>query len=145
MDDDLNQALSTLCRRTGAVGAVLCDDEGETVTASLGPAPLSPEAEALAREHIPKAMELQMPIGEFVLRLAGAESCAVLRGVQGACTRRVGGRLDHLHLRYSELDVLIEPLPEDFYLVLMLRRPLLLPMVRLHLDDAVSAVSGQLD
>jgi hypothetical protein len=142
--DDLKNTLDELCQRTGAIGAVLCDDEGETVTAALGPQPISEGAEARARDHIPRSMQVEMPVGEFLVRLVGAECCGLVRMVDRVLRDQLDGPLSGLHLRYRDLDLLLQPLPEDFYLLVLLRRPLLLPVLQMHVRDAHSALAAQL-
>lgn len=79
MTGELEALLEALCDRLpSAIGAVLCDFEGESVVAALGAAPVPPDAEARAREHVPRALALTMPVKEFLIRLAGAEPCALL-------------------------------------------------------------------
>lgn len=107
----------------GSIGAVLCDFEGETVVLARGDANAPDEAEDMARDHLPKAMALTMPVQEFLLRLGGAEPCGLLRMFGELGAKGGAGQLTHLELRYETVDLLVDRLPNDFYLVLVLRRP----------------------
>lgn len=143
--DPLKAPLQQLCARVPeAVGAVLCDFEGETVVTRLGAA-APPSAAALrAQDHVPKTLAMQMPVAEFLMRLAAAEPCAPLRHF-AACTRAGGfGAVHGLEARYAEVEILTECLPEDFYLVLVLRRPSLSFRARHHLQQAARRLAPQL-
>jgi hypothetical protein len=89
-------------------------------------------------------MQLEMPVGEFLVRLVGAECCGLVRMVDRVLHEQLDGPLSGLHLRYRDLDLLLQPLPEDFYLLVLLRRPLLLPVLQMHVRDAHSALAAQL-
>jgi hypothetical protein len=119
-----------------AIGAVVCDFEGETVVAALGAAPLPKEALERARDHVPKQIPLVMPIGQFLLRLAGAEPCALLRQIEQRADQRGAGAVRSFHARYENVEILVDPLPGDYYLVLVLRRPALASHARFHLEHA---------
>ena len=120
----LEGVLQALCLEVpDAIGAVLCDFEGETVVMALGAGDPPPEALARAQEHVPRALGLEMPLKAFLMRLAGAEPCALLRLFQGRCEIGHAGALQGLTMRYAEVDLLVERLPEDFYVVLAVRRP----------------------
>lgn len=128
-----------------AIGAVLCDFEGETVVASLGAARAPEQAEALAREHVPRSMALAMPVQEFLVRLAGAEPCALLRMFSLLGDKHGTGALSTFELRYDEVDVLVDRLPNDFYLVLLLRRPAVIGHARHHLRRAGRALGPHVE
>ncbi len=124
-----------------AIGAIVCDFEGETVVVALGSASLPREAEARALEHVPRRISLEMPVAEFLMRLGGAEPCAILRIAEDAGRRRGGGGIRSLHARYRAVEVLVDPLPEGYYLVLVLRRPALASHARFRLQDASQRLS----
>lgn len=119
-----------------AIGAIICDYEGETVVTALGPAAPPEEAERRAMEHVPRAMALTMPVSEFLMRLAGAEPCGLLRTFDRQAKKRGGGRIKSLFMRYEAVEVMVDQLPNDYYLVLVLRRPALAGHARYHLADA---------
>jgi hypothetical protein len=125
-----------------AIGAVVCDFEGETVLSSLGAAPLPPEAEEKAKDHVPKQIPLEIPLGQSLLRLAGAEPCAILRLLDQHGQRRGAGTVRSLHMCYERVEVLVDPLPSDYYLVLVLRRPALASHARFRLQDATQRISA---
>ncbi|MCK6550673.1 hypothetical protein L6R52_32850 [Myxococcota bacterium] len=137
----LESLLGSLCDQLpAAIGAVLCDFEGESVVAALGAAPVPPEAEARAREHVPRAMALTMPVGEFLMRLAGAEPCALLRLFGAPGEQHGSGAIEWIELRYEAIDMLVRRLPSDFYLVVVLRRPAVIAEAK----RAMAAVSPAL-
>ncbi len=105
------------------IGAVLCDQQGESIVSALGTADAPPEAHDKAKEHVPTQMGLSMPVGEFLVRLAGAEPCGLIRQLQMAQNERGAGTLDAYVARYAEIDIIVEQLPEDLYLFVALRRP----------------------
>ena len=119
-----------------AIGAIICDFEGEMVTSVLGAAPIPLAAQAKALEHVPKQIPLDIPIGQFLMRLAGAEPCALLRLIEEHGRRRGAGGFLSLHVCYEMVEILVDPLPSDYYLVLVLKRPALASHARFHLKDA---------
>lgn len=144
MSSGLEGPLRALCAAVPeAIGAVLCDFEGETVVTVLGGAEPPVEAQARAQEHVPKTLALTMPVAEFLMRLAAAEPCAPLRAFD-ARTRALGfGGVASLGARYAEVEVLTECLPEDFYVVLVVRRPSLSMRARHHLRRAAVALAPE--
>lgn len=141
----MEAALRDLCARIpSAIGAVVCDDEGETVVCSLGPAAPPAEAEREAREHVPRSIALHMPVGEFLVRLVGAELCAILRAFEVASRDKTAGAVDAVQLSYREIDLLLHPLPEDYYLVTVLRRPVVLGAARHLVERAARAVADDI-
>ena len=124
-----------------AIGVVVCDFEGETVMASLGAAEPPREAKEKALEHVPKQLALDMPLGQFLMRLAGAEPCALLRMIDQHGRRRGAGAVRSLDVCYEKVEILVDPLPSDYYLVLVLRRPALASHARFHLRDATQRIS----
>ena len=139
---DLSQPLVALCGAVPkAIGAVLCDFEGETVVSALGRAPPPPEAAARAKDHVPKALALTMPVGEFLVRLGGAEPCALLPLFGDRGRARGAGELRTLVLRYAAIELLIQRLPNDFYLVLVLARPAVRALAERHLLAAAAQLA----
>jgi hypothetical protein len=124
-----------------AIGAIICDFEGEMVTSVLGAATIPHEAEVKALEHVPKQIPLDIPIGQFLMRLAGAEPCAVVRLLDEHGRRRGAGGFLSLHVCYETVEILVDPLPSDYYLVLVLKRPALASHARFHLKDASQLLS----
>lgn len=142
----LQAPLVALCRGVpDAIGAVLCDYEGETVASALGPAPAPAAAAARAREHVPRALALSMPVAEFLVRLAGAEPCALLNLFDGSIRKHGGGFLRAMHFRYSEVELLVRRLPEEFYVVLVVRRPSESGSARRKLEDAARTLTQALE
>jgi hypothetical protein len=135
--DDLAGIVRDLCANVPrAIGAVLCDFEGEAVVCALGPQGAPAEAERRAKEHVPHRMELNMPIGEFLIRLAGAEPCGLLRMFEDAGRRRGIGILEAIEIRYQEVEMIIRKLPNDFYLMLLLRTPAVTAEARRSVSEA---------
>lgn len=122
MMDALETAVEEAASIPGAFGAVLCDFEGESVVARLGTTPLSESVEAEARKHVPNALKTQFSIGEYLLRLAGAEPCALLMTVGRRLNNGAAGRLNTLEIGYENVSLVVLTLPEDFYLVIVLDR-----------------------
>jgi hypothetical protein len=118
-----------------AIGAVVCDEEGETVMAMLGRADIPPEAEDRALEHVPRTLALEMPVGQFLLRLCGAEASTLIRTLDTHSRSRGAGAFASLHARYERVEVIVEPLRDDYYLVLVLDRPTL-GRARFWMQDA---------
>lgn len=142
----LHESLVALCRGVpSAIGAVLCDPEGETVVSALGSAPAPAAAEQRAREHVPRALELSMPVAEFLVRLAGAEPCALLNLFDGFIRKHRGGLVRALHFRYAEIELLVRRLPEDFYVVLVVRRAAESASARRQLDAAARTLAQALE
>lgn len=135
---ELDEIVRDLCVRVPrAIGAILCDFEGESVVCALGDAHAPPEAEDRAREHVPRAMSLPMPAREFLMRLAGAEPCALVHLFEESARKCGAGGLASLEFRYREIEMLIHRLPNDFYLVMLLRRPAITAAARRHLATAI--------
>ncbi len=128
-----------------AIGAVLCDFEGETVVTALGAARAPHDAESYAREHLPRSMAVAMPVQEFLVRLAGAEPCALLRMFQAQNEAHGSGALAMLELRYKDVDMIVDRLPNDFYFVALLRRPTILGAARRHVRAAADALRSHVE
>lgn len=148
MDDaELNEfeaVLAGLCENSDVVGAVLCDDEGEMVATCRGPAELPPGAAEHANRHMPTTFSSDVPAPDFLLRLASAETCGPLRLMQRIAKAAAAGEVRTVDLRYAQLDVLLHALPEDFYLVVFVRRPNLLAGLRARLVSAGRSLGEQL-
>jgi hypothetical protein len=138
----IEEALDALLEEVPeAIGAVVCDFEGEAVVSSMGAAPLPREAEERVMEHVPKRIALDVPIGHFLMRLGGAEPCALLRTIDHLGCQRGAGSFRSLHLAYERVEILVDPLPSDYYLVLVLRRPALASHARFHLQRATHRIA----
>lgn len=118
----LDQAVSQAAEVPGVLGAVLCDHEGETVVARLGATPIPAEVASEARRHVPRTLRDTVATGEYLLRLAGAEPCALLALFAQKCQAVGAGRLEALELGFQAVGLLVTRLPEDFYLVMVLDR-----------------------
>src|SRR5262245_10045523 len=134
---ELEAIVRELCARVPrAIGAIVCDWEGEAIACALGATEAPQGAEERAREHVPRAITLTMPGSEFLVRLAGAEPAGLLR-VFGQSGERCGtGELTSLEVSYQEVSVLIDRLPNDFYLMLLLRRPAVTATAKHLMDEA---------
>lgn len=138
----LEDPLEALCAAVPeAIGAVLCDYEGETVVNALGSAAPPAEAEARASDHVPKNLPLTMPVAEFLVRLAGAEPCALLRQFVVGNRAGAGGQLRSFSTVYEQVEMLVHCLPEDFYVVLVVRRPAIEGRARFHLAQAAEILA----
>lgn len=127
------------------IGAVLCDQQGETIVSALGRAPVPPEAREKAQEHVPSRLDLNIPVGEFLVRLAGAEPCALLRSLQVTHAERGAGALDAYVARYGTVDLVVEQLPDDLYLLVVLRRPASVGRTRHYTQQAAKQLRAFLD
>lgn len=134
---EIQAIIQELCTKVpAAIGAIVCDFEGEAVVCARGRAAAPVEAAARAREHVPRAIELTMPIEEFLMRLAGAEPCGLIRMFEASGLRRGLGALATLEIRYSNVEMLVHKLPNDFYLMLLLRRPAVTAEARRFVSEA---------
>lgn len=121
-EDPLTAALEEAAAIPGALGAVLCDFEGEAVLTRVGTSSWPPALLQEATEHIPEQLPGALSGPEFVLRLAAAEPCALL-ALFGRGARRAGaGELGTLELSFRRVFLVVERLPEDYYLVIVLDR-----------------------
>jgi hypothetical protein len=138
----MQAVLDAFCAETPeAIGAVVCDDEGETVVSALGAAVVPRDADVRAREHVPRSMTLHMPVGEFLVRLVGAEVCAVLRALDRTSRWGAAGPVRVVHLAYREVELLSRTLPEDYYLVVVLRHPRVVGAVRRRVEAAARVLA----
>lgn len=138
--------MQIVCDRVPQViGAVLCDQQGESIVSALGSADVPPMARQRAKDHVPTNMGLNMPVSEFLVRLAGAEPCALMRQLQMAQIERGAGALDGYVARYADVDVVVEQLPEDLYLFVALRRPVTLGHVRFYTQQAARDLQAFLE
>ena len=134
---ELEEVVRSLCLDLpDAIGAIVCDHEGESVVHAYGASPPPIEAEAEARARMPRDFQSQLGAREFLLRLAGAEPCAVLRLIEQGGLRQGAGALSSLELRFAAVEMLIRRLPEEFYVMLALKRPTLKARARMRLDSA---------
>ena len=144
--DELQDIVQVVCDHVPQViGAVLCDSQGESIVSALGLAEVPPMARQRAKEHVPTNMGLNMPVNEFLVRLAGAEPCALMRQLQMAQIERGAGTLDAYVARYEDVDVVVEQLPDDLYLFVALRRPVTLGRVRFYTQQAARDLEVFLD
>ncbi len=121
--NELEQILFKLCSSVPeAIGAVLCDSEGEAVAIAWGTRKIAPEAEAQIPLHVPRALSLDQPPAQFLIKLLGAELCASLR--QWVEAVGAAGPAHVLAARYRHLELLVSPLPEDFYVLLLAEPPI---------------------
>ena len=127
------------------IGAVLCDQQGESIVSAMGQSDVPDAARALAKEHVPTRMGLNMPVSEFLVRLAGAEPCALIRQLQMAQNESDAGTLDAYVARYAAVDVVVEQLPEDLYLFVALRRPASIGRTRYFTRQAAQELQAFLD
>lgn len=139
---DLTAVVQKLCEQVPeAIGAIICDFEGEGVVWAFGRAEVPAGAERNARSRIPQTLETSMSLPEFLLRITGAEPCALLRMFAEKSHARGLGAIRGLDLRFEEMDLLVRPLPEDYYVMLALRRPAIRAAAGARLDVAERALS----
>ena len=142
---ELEEILQSLCGRLPeAIAAVLCDFEGELVVSATGDASLPREAEENLFEHVPRARRLTIPEPEYLLRLAAAEPCAILRMFHESGARVGLGALREIEVRYAAVDMLVRQLSHAYYVVLFLRRPALMAVARRGLRAAGLALEPHL-
>jgi hypothetical protein len=118
----LEAAVAEAAAVPGAFGAILCDFEGEAVAWKLGAAELPGRVLDEARRHVPEGLGGAVAPADFLLRLAGAEPCALLAlfGRQGQAAGV--GALEALEIGYARVGLLAALLPDDYYLVVVLDR-----------------------
>lgn len=134
---ELSAVVERLCAEVPeAIGAIVCDYEGEAVVWAFGRGELPSGAERNARSRIPQSLELQMSLTEFLLRITGAEPCGLLRIFGEKSTARGLGTIRSLDLRFESIDLLVRPLPEDYYVMLAVRRPAIRAAAGARLDTA---------
>ena len=140
---EVERIVQDLCARVPrAIGAIVCDWEGEAIACALGSVGVPKEAEARAREHVPRAISLTMPVPEFLVRLAGAEPAGLLRVFEKSGERFGTGGLTSIEVSYRQIVILIDRLPNEFYLMLLLRRPAVTATAK-HLMDAASRLLAE--
>ena len=134
---ELEAIVRDLCARVPrAIGAIVCDWEGEAIACALGRIGVGKEAEERAKEHVPRAISLTMPVPEFLVRLAAAEPAGLLR-MFGQTGERFGtGGLTSMEVAYRDIAILIDRLPNDFYLMMLLRRPAVTSTAKHYMDEA---------
>ncbi|MBK8013317.1 MAG: hypothetical protein IPK13_18425 [Deltaproteobacteria bacterium] len=142
---ELEEILQALCGRVPeAIAAVLCDFEGELVVSARGEAQLPEGAEESLFDHVPRARRLTIPEPEYLLRLAAAEPCAILRMFHESGARIGLGALREIEVRYASVDMLVRQLSHEYYVVLFLRRPSLMALARHGLRAAGLAIEPHL-
>ena len=143
--DNLTEILTHICETIPeTIGVIMCDQEGEKVVGVAGKATLPTGAADRARSQLPANMQSEISSREFVLRIVGAEPCALLRLLDERGQASGAGRVDSFDLRYRELDLLVQRLPEEYYVVLALRRPNVIALAREALSSAAEAIEVEL-
>lgn len=139
---DLVDVLDALCGDVPeAIGAIVCDFEGELVVHAAGPAPVPEHAVQEAADHIPEALSDREATREFVLRLAAAEVCTAVRQSDETLRGCRASGLQGLEMRFAEVDLLVHTLPDDYYVVLAAARPALLARARMRLAQAARGLA----
>lgn len=135
---ELERILRELCALVPrAIGVVLADDDGESVVTVRGLAALPPGAREEAARHVPRALAASTDVEQLALRLAGAEPSAVLR-IIGL------GRCRAYEVRHGAVDVLVERVDDELYVVLFVLRPAVRAQVRPQLLGTVRALRAAL-
>lgn len=116
----LSAAVADAAAARGALGAVLCDFEGEAVLTCVGGTPLSDAVATEAMRHVPEALPAHHSPEEFLLRLCGAEPCALLALFARTATATGAGTVAGYELRFETVGVVVVCLPEDYYLTVVL-------------------------
>jgi hypothetical protein len=143
--DSLTSILKDICTAIPeTIGVIMCDQEGEKVVGVGGTATLPQGATDRARSQLPASMQSEISSRDFVLRIVGAEPCALLRLLDERGQTSGAGRVDGFDLRYSELDLLVQRLPDDYYVVLALRRPSVIAVARDALNRAAQTIGAEL-
>lgn len=138
----LDEVVQALCDGIAAsIGAVVCDYEGETVVSANGRAGVPQGAVERALSQLPRTMQSAVSSREFLLRVVGAEPCGLLRSFGERAQARGVGALDGFEARFAEVDLLVRRLPEDYYVVLALRRPCVMAIAREKLDKTVPVLA----
>jgi hypothetical protein len=133
----IEEVVQLLCAEIPeAIGAIVCDYEGESVVYALGPAEPPDGAEESARSRIPRTLGSKISITEFLLRIAGAEPCSLLTLFGERSLSRGAGEIVSLDLRFEQVDLLIRRLPDGYYVMVALRRPALRGQAKSSLEAA---------
>ncbi len=133
----LDGVLQNLAESTpAAFGAVLCDEEGETVALYEGCQPPPLGLVARVETQFPRALARPVSAAACLIRWMGSEWRAVSHGFQGLATGTGAGPTLGLELNFSEFQVLVRPLPEDYALCLFLRPPSVMALARRSLERA---------
>ncbi len=111
--------LDELVLQVPMIGAVVGDFEGETVVAALGEQQLSASVLASANSHIPQQMSLSMSPAMFLLRLAGAESSALLHQLREIHASQDGGAVRNVEWNYCQLRYVFALMPEDYWILVV--------------------------
>src|SRR5688572_29004589 len=134
---ELEGVVEALCTRLPeAIGAILCDSEGEAVVHAIGAADPPDGAERNAESRIPRSFIDSMSLREFLLRVSGAEPCPLLQMFRERSEARGFGPIAGLDLSFGAIELLVRCLPDDYYLMLALRRPTIRARAVVALDQA---------
>ena len=118
----LDEALAAAAAAPDAFGAILCDYEGETVAVAMGPVAIPAPVLDRAASQLPGALQRPARARDYLLRLAGAEPCALLALFDRPARRLGAGALTGLELGYANARLVVRRLPDDYYLVIVLAR-----------------------
>lgn len=142
---DLEAILRALCAEVpDAIGAVLADADGESITTVRGAAPLPAGAHSEARRHIPRALDGTVAIDVFALRLAGAEPSPIMRALDERAATTGSGAPRAYEVRYRDLDTLVMPLDEGLYVALFVVRNVRRARALAALARARDALAGSI-
>lgn len=142
--DRLGAAVAAAAHLPGVFGAVLCDHEGEAVIARFGPEPLPEAALHHVASQVPKAVREDAASSDYLLRLAGAEPCAMLALMQQRSERAEAGAIEGVEIGYRRVRVALLRLPEDYYLAVFARAGAVSPAwVRRVLDRVRPALEAE--
>lgn len=117
----LEEALDAAAGLPGIYGAILCDFEGEAVMVRFGEEPLPEGALDHATSQVPHAVRADAASGEYLLRLAGAEPCALVALFQQRSSAGGAGELEAFELGFRRVRVTVIRLPEEYYLAVFAR------------------------
>ncbi len=112
--------LANLLAETGAAGVLFLDELGETVDVSCS-------------DYSP-----------YDMKILGAYLGIYLRQFDEFLTRTGLGRPDLIHVERERLHIYSRVLPDDYYLVLVQRRPALVGQARIALERAAVALEREL-
>jgi hypothetical protein len=128
-----------------AIGAIVCDPDGERIAHAEGRAPAPLSATDRAKAQLPQSMRDRSESLELLLQLAAAEPQAYLRALHDRGRSSGAGDLKTVELQFADVCVLVSPLPEQHYLLLALRRPCVVLDARQALESAGSRLRPLID